>query len=88
MKTLLAGSKKNISIGLAIFIGYLKKSSRKITANSTSWERTVLNKFLTQLINAFVVLLIASIVFGLGMSLYMNDALWLWFCLPIFLFLS
>lgn len=84
MKTLLASSKKNISIELAIFIGYLKKSSRKIIANSTSWECTVFNK----LVNAFVVLLIASIVFGLGMSLYMKDALWLWFCLPIFLFLS
>lgn len=45
----------------------------------------MLSKFLN---NAFAVLLISSILFGLGMSLYMKDALWLWFCLPIFLFLS
>lgn len=37
---------------------------------------------------SLVVAMVASIIGGIGMTLYMNDATWLWFCLPIFMFLS
>jgi hypothetical protein len=38
--------------------------------------------------NAFVCGLVACIPAGIGMALYMNDARWLWLCLPFLIFLS
>lgn len=38
--------------------------------------------------NIAVVLLFASIPFGVGMAIYMNSSNWLWFCLPLLIFLS
>lgn len=38
--------------------------------------------------DAFVILLAASIPFGLCMAFYMDDSRWLWFCAPLLIFLS
>ncbi len=39
-------------------------------------------------IAVLVSLLIASIPFGAIMSIYMDDVRWLFFCVPLFIFLS
>jgi len=38
--------------------------------------------------NCLVAALAGCIPFGIGMAFYMNDAWWLWFCMPLLIFLS
>jgi hypothetical protein len=38
--------------------------------------------------NLVVFVLMLCIPFGIGMALYMDDIIWLWFCVTLILFLS
>lgn len=38
--------------------------------------------------NGLVAALAGCIPFGIGMAFYMDDARWLWFCMPLLIFLS
>jgi hypothetical protein len=38
--------------------------------------------------DALIVLLVASIPFGLFMAFYMDNSSWLWFCATLIIFLS
>ncbi len=46
------------------------------------------NRIITWGMNGSVVILVACIPFGFSMAFYMNDIQWLWFCMPLLIFLS